>query len=82
MTEGTQKQSGFAEVNGARLYYEDAGAGRPLVMLHIAGQVAAQIPRARKIVIDDAGHHPNMEHPLEFNQIVLEFLGGLASDGE
>lgn len=27
-------QSGFAEVNGARLYYELAGDGEPLVMLH------------------------------------------------
>lgn len=26
--------SGFAEVNGARLYYELAGRGRPLVMIH------------------------------------------------
>ncbi|MEZ4615467.1 MAG: alpha/beta hydrolase [Caldilineaceae bacterium] len=27
-------RSGFAEINGARLYYEIAGSGRPLVMLH------------------------------------------------
>jgi len=27
-------QSGFAEVNGARLYYEIAGAGHPLVLVH------------------------------------------------
>ncbi|MDB5875042.1 MAG: bioH [Ramlibacter sp.] len=26
--------SGFAEVNGARLYYETSGAGHPLVMIH------------------------------------------------
>ena len=26
--------SGYAEVNGARIYYEQAGEGRPLVMLH------------------------------------------------
>ena len=35
----------------------------------------AQVPGARKAVIPDAGHHPNMEHPTLFNQIVLEFLG-------
>jgi 3-oxoadipate enol-lactonase len=29
-----QSESGYAEVNGARLYYEVAGAGRPLIMLH------------------------------------------------
>ena len=27
-------QSGFAEVSGARLYYEVAGAGDPLVLIH------------------------------------------------
>ena len=27
-------QTGFAEVNGARLYYETAGAGQPLVFVH------------------------------------------------
>ncbi|HET9222426.1 MAG TPA: alpha/beta hydrolase [Roseiflexaceae bacterium] len=43
----------------------------------IADQVAAQVPGARKVVIPDAGHHPNMEHPALFNQVVLEFLGGL-----
>ncbi|WP_295668853.1 alpha/beta fold hydrolase [uncultured Mucilaginibacter sp.] len=26
------------------------------------------------VVIDDAGHMPNLEHPDEFNQVVLEFL--------
>lgn len=30
----TEAQSGFAEVNGARLYYEVAGAGQPLVLIH------------------------------------------------
>src|SRR5512142_2414577 len=27
-------RSGFADVNGARLYYEEAGQGFPLVMVH------------------------------------------------
>jgi pimeloyl-ACP methyl ester carboxylesterase len=47
----------------------------------IADVVAAQMPNARKVVIDDAGHHPNMEHPQEFNQIVLEFLGRRVQSG-
>ena len=33
-----------------------------------------KIPRARKAVIHDAAHLPNLEHPEEFNRIVLEFL--------
>ena len=30
----TQIQTGFAEINGARLYYELAGTGAPFVMIH------------------------------------------------
>jgi pimeloyl-ACP methyl ester carboxylesterase len=43
----------------------------------IADVVAAQVTRARKVVIPDAGHHPNMEHPMLFNQVVLDFVAAL-----
>ena len=33
-----------------------------------------KVPHARKFVIHDAAHLPNMEHPEEFNREVLEFL--------
>ena len=33
-----------------------------------------KVPHARKVVIHDAAHLPNLEHPDEFNRIVLEFL--------
>jgi pimeloyl-ACP methyl ester carboxylesterase len=29
-----EKQTGFAEVKGTRLYYEVAGSGPPLVLIH------------------------------------------------
>jgi pimeloyl-ACP methyl ester carboxylesterase len=29
-----ETRSGFAEVNGTRLYYEDAGSGVPLTLIH------------------------------------------------
>jgi len=32
------------------------------------------IPHARKAVIHDAAHLPNLEHPEEFNRLVLDFL--------
>jgi pimeloyl-ACP methyl ester carboxylesterase len=32
------------------------------------------IKGARKAVIHDAAHLPNLEHPEEFNRIVLDFL--------
>jgi 3-oxoadipate enol-lactonase len=45
-------------------------------MLHdIAALLTAGIPGAKSVVIPDAGHHPNLEHPELFNQIVTTFLG-------
>src|SRR5262249_61590309 len=40
----------------------------------IAELLTGQITGARKVVIPDAGHHPNMEHPAAFNEMVLSFL--------
>ena len=34
----------------------------------------AKVPHARKVVIQDAAHLPNLEHPDEFNRVVLDFL--------
>jgi len=31
---GNDRTSGYAEVNGLRMYYEVHGTGRPLVLLH------------------------------------------------
>ena len=33
-----------------------------------------EIPHAQKAVIHDAAHLPNLEHPTEFNRLVLDFL--------
>jgi pimeloyl-ACP methyl ester carboxylesterase len=43
-------------------------------VLDIARLLEESIPHARKTVIHDAAHLPNLEHPDEFNQVVLEFL--------
>ena len=37
-------------------------------------QLTAEIPGARKVVMPETAHHPFMEKPAEFNQIVLDFL--------
>ncbi len=39
--------------------------------------LVTQIPNARKVVMAGTAHHPFMEKPAEFNQIVLDFLGSL-----
>jgi pimeloyl-ACP methyl ester carboxylesterase len=43
-------------------------------VLKNAELLVSAIPNARKAVIHDAAHLPNMEHPEEFNRIVREFL--------
>ncbi|HEX9115228.1 MAG TPA: alpha/beta hydrolase [Anaerolineae bacterium] len=43
-------------------------------VLRAAGTMERGIPGARKLVIPDAAHVPNMERPAEFNQAVLSFL--------
>jgi 3-oxoadipate enol-lactonase len=50
------------------------GANDLRFIREIADVITAQAPNARKVVIPDAGHHPNMEHPVLFEQIVREFL--------
>ena len=42
-------------------------------------QLAAEIPGAKKVIMAETAHHPFMEKPTEFNQIVLKFLASLKS---
>ena len=39
-----------------------------------ADLVTEKVPHVRKVVIHDAAHLPNLEHPDEFNRVVLDFL--------
>lgn len=39
-----------------------------------AEEMQAKIPGSRLVIVEDAGHMPNLEHPEEFNEIVLGFL--------
>jgi pimeloyl-ACP methyl ester carboxylesterase len=34
----------------------------------------AQVTGAQKVIIPDAGHHPNLEQPELFQQVVQRFL--------
>jgi pimeloyl-ACP methyl ester carboxylesterase len=44
-------------------------------VLEAADLLMNSVPDVRKAVIHDAAHLPNLEHPEEFNRIVLDFLG-------
>lgn len=50
--------------------------GKDDVQATVAGaeRLRAAIPGARLVLIDKAGHYPFLEHPEEFNRVVLEFL--------
>jgi pimeloyl-ACP methyl ester carboxylesterase len=43
----------------------------------VADALAAGISGARKVVMRDTAHVPNMEQPAEFNRLVLDFLAGV-----
>jgi 3-oxoadipate enol-lactonase len=41
--------------------------------------LAAEIPEAKTVIMAETAHHPFFEQPVEFNQIVLDFLGSQTS---
>ncbi len=47
-------------------------------ILKIGDLIVANVPGAQRVVIPGTAHHLNMEQPVEFNRIVLEFLNSLA----
>lgn len=79
---------GFANINGASLYYETAGAGQPLVMLHghlldsrqWDDQFALFSATHRVVRYDARGHGQSSLPPAPFSHAadlhaLLEFLG-------
>ena len=53
------------------------GAHDTPYILAAADHMVEKIRTASKVVIDDAAHLPNMDHPGEFQRIVDRFLDGL-----
>ena len=48
-------------------------------MLAAADYMTERIPTARKVIIEDAAHLPNMDQPHEFQEIVKDFLESLST---
>jgi pimeloyl-ACP methyl ester carboxylesterase len=48
-------------------------------ILAAADYMIEKMPSAKKVVIEDAAHLPNMEHPDEFQRIVKRFLDELTA---
>jgi 2-hydroxymuconate-semialdehyde hydrolase len=49
------------------------GGGDKLLPAGWAAQIAGQIPGARAVVVDDAGHCPQIEQPAVVNELLLDF---------
>jgi 3-oxoadipate enol-lactonase len=50
------------------------GSDDRLTPVKIGREMAAKIPDARLVVIEEAGHLPNIEKPEAFNAVLLDFL--------
>jgi len=48
-------------------------------ILAAADYMIERIPSAQKVIVNDAAHLPNMDHPEEFQTLVTNFLEGLSS---
>jgi pimeloyl-ACP methyl ester carboxylesterase len=55
------------------------GAHDTPYILAAADYMTEKLPSARKVIIEDAAHLPNMDQPHEFQGIVKDFLRGLSS---
>jgi pimeloyl-ACP methyl ester carboxylesterase len=86
-----QTSSGYVDVSGARLYYEVAGAGRPLVMVHAGianlhmwdDQVPAFAERFRVIRYDARGYgktEGQPDHPWALHEDLRSVMDALNLD--
>lgn len=46
-----------------------------------AEEMQDKLQNCKLVIIDDAGHMPNLEHPDEFNSVALDFLDGTSYSG-
>jgi pimeloyl-ACP methyl ester carboxylesterase len=72
-------KAGFEAVDGGRLFFEVAGSGSPVVLIHSGITDSRSWDPQVGPIMHDVAHVPNMERPAEFNQLVLDFLSEHAS---
>jgi pimeloyl-ACP methyl ester carboxylesterase len=75
----TTPQSGYAPVNGLRMYYEVFGTGRPLVVLHGAymtietvGEIVPSLAESRQVIgveLQAHGHTEDIDRPLSYEHM-------------
>jgi pimeloyl-ACP methyl ester carboxylesterase len=70
--------------DGARMAYDDAGSGRPVVLIHgvsmsrrfFERNVAERIP-GELVLFERSGHCPMWEEPDRWNQVVGDWISAL-----
>jgi pimeloyl-ACP methyl ester carboxylesterase len=78
--------SGYAPVNGIKVYYEVYGQGKPLVLLHGAfytiamnwGQLIPELSKTRKVIaieLQGHGHTPFSDRKLDFTTLASDVEG-------
>ena len=75
----TTPQTGYAAVNGLKMYYEIHGTGRPLVVLHGAymtidamGEIVPSLAETRQVIgveLQGHGHTADVDRPLSYEQM-------------
>jgi pimeloyl-ACP methyl ester carboxylesterase len=75
----TTPQSGYAPVNGLRMYYEVFGTGRPLLVLHGAymtietmGEIMPSLAESRQVIgveLQAHGHTADIDRPLTYEHM-------------
>src|SRR5882672_5931963 len=84
--QGKPSDSGYAPVNGIKVYYEVYGEGRPIVLLHGAfytiemnwGQLIPELSKTRKVIaieLQGHGHTPFSDRKLDFATLASDVEG-------
>jgi len=79
-------QTGYAPVNGLKMYYEVYGEGKPLVLLHGAfntihltfGQLIPELSKNRKVIaveLQGHGHTADIDRPFSFQSMAEDVAG-------
>ncbi|HWE24256.1 MAG TPA: alpha/beta hydrolase, partial [Myxococcales bacterium] len=76
----TTNRASYASLNGLRMYYEEHGQGRPLVLLHGGGstvqtsfgEIIPKLARTHLLIAPEQqghGHTADIDRPLSFEQM-------------
>jgi pimeloyl-ACP methyl ester carboxylesterase len=82
----TLKSSGYAPVNGLKLYYEIHGEGKPLVLLHGSymtidlnwSQLIPELAKSHKVIaleMQGHGHTADIDRPLSYKALADDIAG-------